>query len=265
MCSKIYRFTLKAPLAFSIILFFLLSGSLGELILWGRLKAQRRFFARLTSVCCGLLLNVLGVRKTLSGQLSSTNKSGRLFLSNHLSYLDILLISSSFPALFITSKEVEKTFFLGRMSRLGGSFFIERRTPAKLLSEIERIKDAIREGFDIVLFPEGTSGNGDAVLPFKKSLLATATGTSSPIQPLCIRYRKINGKEITPENRDLVYWYGDMTFFRSFFQLLFKTDRLDVKLILLPELSAQRDISESESRKVIAKEAYEAISGAYGG
>jgi 1-acyl-sn-glycerol-3-phosphate acyltransferase len=71
------------------------------------------------------------------------------------------------------------------------------------------------------LFPEGTSSNGDKVLPFKGALFKTAEKAAVPIQPICIKYTEINKKQITAKNRDYVFYYGDLEFFPHLLKLFF--------------------------------------------
>ena len=89
---------------------------------------------------------------------------------NHMSYLDILILSTVRPAVFVTSVEMEKTFFLGDMAKLGGSFFVDRVNRRKMKAEVQALVDLLEQGFNVFIFPEGTSTNGEGVLPFKKSL-----------------------------------------------------------------------------------------------
>jgi 1-acyl-sn-glycerol-3-phosphate acyltransferase len=112
-------------------------------------------------------------------------------------------------------------FFLGLMCRLGGSIFVERRSKTLLLNEIDRIAGILKRGYTITLFPEGTSSNGEKVLPFKAALFTTAEKAAVSIQPICIKYTAINKKPITAKNRDYAYYYGDLEFFPHLLKLFF--------------------------------------------
>jgi lyso-ornithine lipid O-acyltransferase len=181
-----------------------------------------KWLAKITSIGSTIALWILGITVTAKNRPINKNALSKvLVISNHLSYIDIFIISSLFPSLYITSVEVQHMFFLGLMTRLGGSLFIERRSKTLLLNEIERIAGILKRGYTITLFPEGTSSNGEKVLPFKGALFKTAEKAAVPIQPICIKYTEINKKPITPKNRDYAYYYGDLEFFPHLLKLFF--------------------------------------------
>lgn len=158
-----------------------------------------RIAARIGSWILGLNVSKLGY---------SSIENGELQVSNHLSYLDILAISSVEPALFVTSREIREVFFLGTLTSLGGCFFVERRkhlrTPQILQSEISEITEKLGQRFNVFLFPEGTSGDGSSVLPFKAHFFQLAIDAGIKIKPATISYRG--------PNKDLAPWYGKMPF-----------------------------------------------------
>lgn len=184
-----------------------------------------------------------------------------LILSNHLSYLDIFILFSEFPASFIASiDEVREMFLLGRVTELSGGYFVERRNRSTLRADIEAIAGILRLGINVVLFPEGTTSTGEGVLPFKTPLVSAAEKAGVEVLPVCIRYTKIDGEDIGPDNRDLVYFHGDMEFFSHVGKLL-NVKRIDVEVLVLEPLSA----SSAGSRKDLSEEIYNAISAAYAG
>jgi 1-acyl-sn-glycerol-3-phosphate acyltransferase len=183
---------------------------------------------------------------------------GGLVVSNHLSYIDVLVISSLLPSVFITSVELKHTSVLGALARFGGCLFVERRKPADLKREIKEIAGVLAEGIPVVLFPEGTTSNGDRVHVFKKSLFDASVSASADILPLCLRYTKINGADLTFRNRDAVFYYGGATFFRHLGGLL-ALKSVEIAVMPLKALS----IRSHASRKVLAAEAHALISSAY--
>jgi len=156
---------------------------------------------------------------------------------NHMSYLDILILSTVRPAVFVTSVEMEKTFFLGDLAKLGGSFFVDRINRRKMKNEVAALKQLMAEGFDVFLFPEGTSTNGQEILPFKKSLFRVPKETHSPILPICLKYKSIDGEPFTLKNCDKICWYGDMAFAPHFLQIM-KTKEIVVELEYLNPLES---------------------------
>jgi lyso-ornithine lipid O-acyltransferase len=182
-----------------------------------------------------------------------------LILSNHLSYLDVFVIASIFPASFIASiDEVKDAFLLGKMTELSGGFFVERRSRAGLRAEIESITEIAKMGINIALFPEGTTSDGTQVFPFKTPLLSIAEKAGVEILPICVKYRRINGQKITERNKDTVYYYGDMKFFDHLFKLL-PVKSVEVELTVLDKI----DPRFATSRKELANLVYDMISSAF--
>ena len=198
------------------VLFLLLLFSLVSLclvILPAGRAGRRALLTRNTSLFSRLVLRVLGIRVRYHRRgHHPVPDRGCLVVSNHVSYVDILVIASLRPSIFITSIELRNTFPLGMLAWFGGSIFVERRSPAGLKKEIRDIESAMRDGQSVVLFPEGTTSDGETVRPFRNSLFTAAIATGSPVLPLCLRYRRLNGKRITASNRESIFYYGGTSF-----------------------------------------------------
>ncbi len=236
---------------------YIVHSLLGTLMVRGRGR-RLRFHARTTTTHARLALRYLGIRVTVEGRTRLRPSRAALLVCNHVSYLDVIVIASVLPTLFITSVEVRNTFFLGLMSQLGGSLFVERRSKSGLLAEIEQIADTITSGLPVVLFPEGTSSNGDGVLRFKAALFAVAEHSSLEIQPLCICYRRIGNGPVSASNRDHLYYYGGIKFFPHVLGIPF-LHSVDVVLeVLPPPLS-----TAALSRKQAADRCHAVISDTY--
>lgn len=159
---------------------------------------------------------------------------------NHLSYLDVLVIAAQFPSVFVTSREIQETPFLGWITDLGGCAYVERRNKLKLPQEIVEIADIIRSGVNVVIFPEATSTSGEMILPFKRPLFACAIKAKVPVLPLCINYTHIDSQPVTAANHKGVCWYGDMSFAPHLLEVC-AHKRVDVKLTFLPTIPAPED------------------------
>ena len=207
-----------------------------------------------------LMNKALGIRVSLQGRGNGIgNDKSMLILSNHLSYTDIFVISSIFPASFIASvDEVKSDLLLGKATELSGGYFVERRSRSGLRSEIEAISEILDLGINVALFPEGTTSKGDRVLPFKTPLLSIAEKAGVEILPLCIKYTRIDGEALTEKNRDLICYYGDMKFFDHLFKLL-SVKSVDAELMLLDRI----DPRTARSRKEMARSVYDMINSAY--
>lgn len=149
-------------------------------------------------------------------------KDGEKFLlvSNHMGFMDILLMFSICPMLFVTSNEMRETPFLGLLTEMAGCMYVERRSRTKILEEMKSMVEALRDGFRIVLYPEATSTNGEQVLPFKRTLMMAASQAGVPIQPAVINFREVNGDEFNLKWRDHLCWYGDISFATSLWKAL---------------------------------------------
>ncbi len=166
-------------------------------------KLTQRERSRWLQWCARRSLRVFSVTYEARGSLPSTG----LLVCNHLSYLDILVLVSLTPAVFVSKSEVKNWPVFGWFARLSGTLFVDRtrrRDVARMNAEIQR---ALTAGGVVVLFPEGTSWNGREILPFKSSLLEPIVGSPHPLSVGRIGYALVDG---SVEN-DVCYW-GDMTF-----------------------------------------------------
>jgi 1-acyl-sn-glycerol-3-phosphate acyltransferase len=143
-------------------------------------------------------------------------KSG-LLVANHLSYLDILVIATITPAVFVSKSEVRNWPLIGWLTKLAGTFFIERERRAHVGPINREIESAMADGALVVIFPEGTSTNSDDVLPFRSSLLEPVAGGQQQIS-ICYLHYELDGGDARNE---VCYW-GDHTFFPHAVNLLGK-------------------------------------------
>ena len=185
-----------------------------------------KFYA---SFACWFMGIKVKTSKSFEG-VSYSKKENYLVVSNHLSYTDILALCSHFPACFVTSMEMKKAPFLGQICILGGCVFVDRKSKRNLSLEVQEITDALKEGLDIVIFPEATSTNGEDVIRFRKPLFKAAIDARVKVRPFSINYTKIDKEEVSLKNRDQVFWYGDMTFLDHLWGI-FKIAKLEVELI----------------------------------
>ncbi len=223
-----------------------------------RRTGKRSLRTRNTSLFSRLVLRVLAVRVIPRGRHHRSDRQNYLIVANHVSYVDILVLASLQPAVFITSVELKHTFPLGMLAFFGGSIFIERRSPAGLKREIRDIAHALGDGASVVLFPEGTTSDGETVQPFKNSLFTAALSTVTPVLPLCIRYRRVNGKRLNDGNRNSVYYHGRTTFLEHAPRLL-ALRSVHVECIALDPVETRHD----QSRKDLATRCHDLISAAY--
>jgi 1-acyl-sn-glycerol-3-phosphate acyltransferase len=158
------------------------------------------------------LLFVLRVRVEKSGEADM--RRPLLIVSNHLSWLDIVVISSLAPVSFIAKSEVGTWPGFGSCARLQRSIFVERARRGKTGAVNKAIADRLSAGDAMVLFAEGTTSDGNRVLPFRSALIGAAQalgeGGTSHLQPLNIAYPAIAGLPATRVDQPFIAWYGDM-------------------------------------------------------
>jgi lyso-ornithine lipid O-acyltransferase len=134
---------------------------------------------------------------------------------NHLSYLDILVLSAAQPMVFVAANEIRHWLVFGRLAHWAGTVFVRRDRKSDVAKFNDAFAAIVSEGVVLGLFPEGTSSNGRQVLPFYSSLFEPAVVRRWPVSAARIGYTLREG---SVEN-DICYW-GDMTFFPHFLRLL---------------------------------------------
>ena len=130
-----------------------------------------------------------------------------MLVSNHLSYLDIIAIGTTTPATFLSKAEVRWWPAIGWLALFAGTLYVKRENKRDLHALAESFSKVWEENSLIVMFPEGTSSNGETVLPFRSSLLKPACDRQQPVTPVYIRYECEGGSLL-----DDVYFWGDMAF-----------------------------------------------------
>ena len=149
----------------------------------------------------GRLLPWLGVSTRCEG----IPPAGGLVVSNHVSYLDILVFSAVVPCAFVTKKEVKAWPGVGWIATLAGAVYIDRDRRSETHSIQPQIATSLEAGVRMVLFPEGTSSDGRQLLPFRSSLFQPAIENQTPITAAYISYEIENGDPAVD-----VCYYGDM-------------------------------------------------------
>jgi 1-acyl-sn-glycerol-3-phosphate acyltransferase len=153
----------------------------------------------------------------LTPRVIGTIPSRGLLISNHVSYLDIPVLSCITPAVFVSKREVKFWPVFGQFAQLAGTIFVDRERRTQVGKINRDIEDALAEGALVVLFPEGTSSNGQVVLPFKSSLLEPAAQLAHPVWVSHLQYSLDDGDA----GREVCYW-GDHKFLTHVLNLLGK-------------------------------------------
>lgn len=213
-----------------------------------------------TTNACKKMIKMLDINVQLTNpeKWELLEKKNYLVVANHVSYLDIAILTSIRPFLFITSNEMKNTPFLGQLTQLGGSLYTNRKKFTGIMGEIKNFASFLQAGFNVVLFPEATSTDGKKLRNFKKSLLQVAIEAEKSILPICIKYTSSQDKPITDSNRDNFYWYGDMAFLPHFMRLI-KCSNTQIEVTILDEIHVSKD----SDRKEVSDNAFKQISEKY--
>ncbi len=180
--------------------------------------------ARLPSLWHKIASRLIGLEVDVVG--APVRSGPVLFVSNHVSWLDIVTLGKTLKVSFIAKREVADWGVFGTLARLQQTVFIDRTRRAASKGQRSALKDRLLEGGSLVLFPEGTSTDGISVRPFKSALFSVAEMSfdgheNEPIiQPVTIRYTRINGIPLGRSQQPLVAWYGDMELTSHVWRLL---------------------------------------------
>ncbi len=195
-------------------------------------------------------LAVLGCRVTVHGEPPA---DPCLLVSNHLSYVDIVVLAARSPGRFVAKAEIRDWPVVGRMCRTADILFVDRGRRRDVTRVGRQIAEALRAGDRILLFPEGTSTPGDSVATLKPSLLAPAAAGKHPVHWAVLRYR-------TPADEAPAFlsvaWWGDMPLFPHAPELLMLR-RMDAELTFGAEACRLGD------RKELARRLQEQMTAAF--
>ena len=217
------------------------------LLLAGRLLGARDAWTQgVFQACAKAVLRILGVRVHVEG---APPAAPYLLVSNHLSYLDVLVLAAVARPVFISRADVAGWPLVGRLTRSVGTILVNRELKRDVARVAIEIEDRLRRGLGVVLFAEGTSTDGSDVLPFKASLLEPVARAGFPAHYASLAYTT---PDDAPPARDAVCWWGDMEFGPHVRSLL-GIRRIDAHVTFGNEPIASTD------RRVLAEELWQAV------
>ncbi|MBS1804757.1 MAG: 1-acyl-sn-glycerol-3-phosphate acyltransferase [Acidobacteria bacterium] len=163
----------------------------------GALTLERR--AQWLHETCVRVLRSMGIRVEVEGEIPTRG----LVVANHLSYLDVVILSAAMPCLFVAKSEIDDWPYFGRAARAGGTLFIDRSRKASTEKVGALISERLELQVPVLFFPEGTSTDG-TMLKFHSSLFEPAIRERATVTAAAIRYVMDDG---TPERT--LCWFGD--------------------------------------------------------
>ena len=193
-----------------------------------------------------LLIWLLSVQIEFEGEINKSNNCN-LYISNHISYLDIPILGSNYPLRFVAKSEVEFWPLFGFLAKLARTIFISRNR-FDSLNQKSKIFKSLSSDEKVFIFPEGTTSDGNRVLDFKSSSFSALEGKNLIIQPIVILYSELNGIPINRWLRPVIAWYGDMDL-KPHLSALVNLRSIRARLIYLDKVNAKN----FSSRKNLCK------------
>ncbi|MFC5358486.1 lysophospholipid acyltransferase family protein [Azospirillum himalayense] len=208
-----------------------------------------RFYHRVCAAILGIGVVVRGERAT-DGPV--------LFVSNHSSYLDITVLGAVIPGSFVAKSEVAGWPFFGALAKLQQTVFVERKARSGVEKQRDELGARLDAGDSLILFPEGTSSDGNRTLPFKTALFAVAARRIGDrpltVQPVSIAPTRLDGIPMGIAFRPCYAWYGDMDLAPHLWTV-FTLGRMTVEVEFHPPVT----IDGFSSRKALADHCQRAV------
>jgi len=160
------------------------------------------------------MLHAFGIELQLQGQ--RLQQGPVLRVANHISWLDILCLHALGHCRFVAKAEVHHWPVIGFMAAAAGTLFIERQSSRDALRVVHQMAQALKDGDVLAVFPEGTTSDGQGLLPFHANLLQAAVVTQAPVQPRYLRYTD----KVTGQRASSVCYIGEQTLVGSIWRTL---------------------------------------------
>jgi len=180
-----------------------------------------------------------------------------LIAANHVSWADILVLGASARASFAAKAEVRRWPLLGWLAEHHGTIFLDRTRRSEAGLQRDAIARRLASGGSVILFAEGTSSDGRAVLPFKPALFDAAMRTGTPVQPVTIVWEKVGREPVGNHNRLRIAWIGDMILIPHLWSLV-KSGGARARIVFHPVLRPQ----DFADRAELARRCHELVASA---
>lgn len=209
---------------------------LQQLFVWFWPHMARRFPMHYHRVVC----RILGIRVKIVG--TPPDEGPTLIASNHVSWLDIMVLSSVAPLSFIAKREVNGWPFFGSLARLQRTVFVDRNRRHATGNSRNEMRDRLKARDILVLFPEGTSSDGHQILPFKSSFFGAAEFPGVVVQPVTLAYSGHRNLPMNGRLRPFYAWYGDMDLPPHLWEAL-STGPIEVTVVCHAPLSLSGEVT----------------------
>lgn len=214
---------------------------------WKIRRRLPRYWHRIACKC-------LGVKIRIKGKLE--DRRPLLLAVNHTSWLDIVVLGAAADIAFIAKSEVSTWPVFSVLAKLQATIFIAREDRRQTGNQVNEIADRLRGGEIIVLFPEGTTSDGNRLLPLKSSLFGAAASTLPHtsdgvvyVQPVALAYTRVHGMAMGRFHRPLAAWPGDVELLPHLSDVL-KTGALDAEITFCDAIP----YTENSNRKFVSRQ-----------
>ena len=206
------------------------------------------FFYRIIKNIAGIHVEISGLKKKKHKHKHKQKDTGTLYIANHVSWFDILCLGSVLDARFIAKKEVASMGIFGFLAKLSNTFFIDNSSKNMIYQYNNFIKSKLLKGESLILFPEGTTSDGNSIRKFKSSLFECINSSCRLInvQPISICYVRKNNLPMGIYSRRFIALVGETSMVSSMKDFL-SSGSITVNLIFHPEVS----MNQFENRKEI--------------
>ena len=156
------------------------------------LISTKRQQEKIIQFWCKRLLSIFEIKVEVKGISSYlSNQKQYLMVANHISWMDIIVIQSIKPCIFVAKSDVASWPLFGWVAQMTGTIFIKRDKVSDIKKALKKMKRRLIKR-SVCIFPEGTSTSGRYLLPFKSNLFQSSIDTNKSILPLCLRYEQNN-------------------------------------------------------------------------
>jgi len=196
-----------------------------------------------------MIKTVVGININFEKTKLNKRNSGVLYIANHVSWFDIICLGTLLNARFIAKKEVSKMGIFGFLASLSNTFFIDNEDKNKIIEYNHLINKKLKDGENFIIFPEGTTSDGNGIVDFKSSMLECAFDDNKQIniQPISICYSKLNNIPMGIYLRRNIAWVGDTSMVAAMANFL-RSGRITVDVIFHERMS----INNFKNRKQLA-------------
>jgi len=252
----------KISLLLGILIYILMALLLKIILLPLTLSGYFRIISCWTRIFSRFLRFFLKIRVNIAGDLSRLKERANFIVSNHLGYLDGIILGSLFAIIYTSKSEVMRWPLFGWMSEAGETIFIDRKRKFKSADYIQEVTEMLKRKVNVLVFAEGTSTDGGQLRPFQTIHFQPPLNAKSWILPVTISYTKINAEEVNLKNRDKVCWYGQINFYQHLLEVL-KLNSIEAKVVIHPKIDSAGFLNAGRSRKDLSEALHEIIARNY--